>query len=39
MEHVNGEQEMRYLLLEKDIDDRDALDLITRLSIISFLRS
>lgn len=39
MELVNGEQEMRYLLLDKDIEDRDALDLITRLSIISFLRS
>jgi hypothetical protein len=30
MEQVSGEQEMRYLLLEKDFDDRDALDLITR---------
>ena len=39
MNQVSGEQEMRYLLLEKDIEDRDALELITRLSIISFLRS
>lgn len=39
MNQVIGEQEMRYLLLEKDFEDRDALELITRLSIISFLRS
>ena len=39
MDNVAGEQEMRYLLLERDIEDRDALDLITKLSIISFLRS
>jgi hypothetical protein len=39
MNQVSGEQEMRYLLLEKDIEDRDALELITRLEIISFLRS
>jgi hypothetical protein len=39
MQQVSGELEMRYLLLEKDFDDRDSLDLITRLSIISFLRS
>ena len=39
MQEVSREQEMRYLLLEKDIEDRDALDLITRLSIFSFLRT
>ena len=39
MEQVSGEQEMRYLLLEKDFEDRDALDLITRFQIFDFLRS
>jgi hypothetical protein len=37
MMQVSGEEEMRYLLLEKDFEDRDALDLITTLSITSFL--
>lgn len=36
---VKGEQEMRYLLLEKDFEDRDSLDLITSHSIFSFLES
>jgi hypothetical protein len=39
MHQVSGEQEMRYLLLEKDFEDRDALDLITRFHIYDFLRS
>ena len=30
---------MRFLLLEKDIDERDSLDLITHFSIFSFLES
>ena len=30
---------MRYLLLEKDLEERDALDLITKSSIYSFLKS
>lgn len=30
---------MRYLLLEKDFDDRDALELITVYEIVSFLRT
>lgn len=39
MTKVSGEEEMRFLLLEKDIEDRDSLDLITKYSIFSFLRS
>ena len=39
MRQVSGEQEMRYLLLEKDFEDRDALDLITAFHIFDFLRS
>jgi hypothetical protein len=39
MMKVTGEEEMRYLLLEKDFEDRDSLDLITSLNIISFLES
>jgi hypothetical protein len=30
---------MRYLLLEKDIEDRDALELITNYQIFNFLKS
>lgn len=36
---VSGESEMRYLLLEKDIEDRDALDLISKCNIPEFLKS
>ena len=39
MMQVSGEQEMRYLLLEKDVDERDSLDLITHYQIFSFLES
>ena len=39
MQQVSGEQEMRYLSLEKDFEDRDALDLITAFNIFDFLRS
>jgi len=39
MAKVHGESEMRYLLLEKDIEERDALDLITNYSIFAFLQS
>ena len=38
MMKVNGEEEMRYLLLDKDFEDRDALDIITTLNITSFLK-
>jgi len=37
MEQVSGEAEMRYLLLEKDFQDRDALDFITEYKIVQFL--
>jgi hypothetical protein len=30
---------MRYLLLEKDIEDRDALEIITNYQIFNFLKS
>ena len=30
---------MRYLLLDKDFDHRDALDLITKLTIVEFLET
>jgi hypothetical protein len=30
---------MRYLMLDKDFEHRDALDLITRLSIVEFLET
>ena len=33
MSHVKGEAEMRFLLLEKDISNRDALELITNHNI------
>ena len=36
---VDSEQEMRYLLLEKDFENRDSLDLITRYKIFPFLES
>lgn len=39
MTKVHGEEEMRYLLLEKDIEERDALDLITKFKIYKFLES
>ena len=39
MMQVQGEQEMRFLLLEKDIENRDALELITNHEIFSFLKS
>jgi hypothetical protein len=39
MQRVDTEQEMRFLLLEKDIDNRDSLDLITQLKISAFLES
>ena len=37
MLRVSNEAEMRYLLLETDIEDRDSLDLITKFSIYEFL--
>ena len=39
MERVETEAEMKYLLLEKDFENRDALDLITSYSIEEFLES
>ena len=39
MHSVESEKEMRYLLLEKDFEDRDSLDLITTYKITSFLES
>ena len=39
MNKVDTELEMRYLLLEKDFDYRDSLDLITIHKIFAFLES
>lgn len=39
MNQVEREQEMKFLLLEKDFEYRDALDLITRYQIVEFLES
>jgi hypothetical protein len=39
MGKVEQEAEMKYLLLEKDFELRDCLDLITRLQIVEFLES
>ena len=39
MAKVDSEAEMKYLLLEKDFECRDALDLITQLTIVEFLES
>jgi len=39
MDQVSGEAEMRYLLLEKDVENRDALELITNFHIYTFLKS
>ena len=39
MKRVDSEYEMKYLLLEKDFEHRDSLDLITKHNIIEFLES
>lgn len=39
MQQVKTEQEMRFLLLEKDFQERDSLDLITTHQISRFLKS
>ncbi len=39
MDQVSGEAEMRYLLLEKDVENWDALELITNFHIYTFLKS
>lgn len=39
MLEVQAEVEMKYLLLEKDFEYRDSLDLITQLQIVEFLES
>ena len=39
MSRVDSEYEMKYLLLEKDFEYRDSLDLITKHNIVEFLES
>ena len=39
MSKVDTEQEMRFLLLEKDFENRDSLDMISHLKITAFLES
>jgi len=39
MSRVLHEQEMKYLLLDKDFENRDSLDLITRFNIMELLES
>lgn len=39
MRKVEHEEEMKYLLLDRDIDNRDSLDLITEHTIQEFLSS
>ena len=39
MDRVDSEYEMKYLLLEKDFEHRDSLDLITKHKIFEFLES
>lgn len=39
MTRVDSEYEMKYLLLEKDFEHRDSLDLITKFRIVEFLES
>lgn len=39
MGQVSAEEEMRYLLLEKDFLDRDALEFITNYNIVKFLQT
>ena len=36
---VDSEYEMKYLLLEKDLEHRDSLDLITKYNLIEFIDS
>ena len=39
MSKVQSEYEMKYLLLEKDFEHRDSLDIITKYNIVEFLES
>ena len=39
MAKVESEYEMKYLLLEKDIEHRDSLDIITKYRIVEFLET
>ena len=39
MARVDSEYEMKYLLLEKDFEFRDSLDMITKHKIVEFLES
>ena len=39
MAKVDSEYEMKYLLLEKDFEYRDSLDLITKYAIVEFLET
>ena len=39
LDQVTTEEEMRYLLLDKDLADRDALEFITNYNIVRFLHT
>ena len=39
MKRVESEYEMKYLLLEKDFEHRDSLDIITKYNIVEFLET
>ena len=39
MKEVNSEDEMRFLLLEKDLDNRDALNMIYDNNLVDFLKN
>ena len=39
MNRVDSEYEMKYLLLERDFEFRDSLDIITKHKIVEFLES
>lgn len=39
LKSIEHQEEMRYLLLDKDFEHRDALDLITRYGIVELLES
>ena len=39
MDEVTSEEEMRYLLLEKDLDNKDALNMIYDNDLVEFLKN
>ena len=39
MEEVNTEEEMRFLLLERDLDNRDALNIIYDYNLVELLQN